>query len=207
MNIRSLKNSIYFRFTKYLCISKIKGQKSKKQIFLTFDDGPDDVITDQVLDLLRLHNAKATFFNIGKKNVQHPTLLEKIIKEGHSIGSHTYNHLSGYATDFNTYINDVEKSLLTCNTDIFRPPYGFITFRQFRYLRKKYRIYIWNKGSNDHCGTIDDLDMHIASICTNTKSGDIILFHDTKEHADLTLKILPRYLEYLSNEGYEMKAL
>lgn len=49
--------------------------------------------------------------------------------------------------------------------------------------------------------------MHIASICTNTKSEDIILFHDTKEHADLTLIILPRYLEYLSNEGYEMKAL
>ena len=77
MNIRSFKNSIYFRFTKYLCISKIKGQKSKKQIFLTFDDGPDEVITEQVLDLLKQHNAKATFFNIGKKKCATSYIIRK----------------------------------------------------------------------------------------------------------------------------------
>lgn len=207
MIIRKIKNAIYFRLIKHLCVSRIKEKKQKKQVFLTFDDGPDEIITDKVLDLLKQHNAKATFFNIGKKNEQYPALLERMIQEGHSIGSHTYSHLSGYSTNFNAYIEDVNKSYLTYNTTLFRPPYGFITLKQFRYLKKKYNIYIWNKGSNDHCGTIENIDRHIASICTNTKDGDIILFHDTKEHAELTLKILPRYLDYLTSKGYEMKAL
>ena len=74
------------------------GIINKKNIYLTFDDGPDSDITEFVLDELKKYNAKATFFCVGKNVKQYPTLYRKILEDGHSIGCHTYSHIHGHKT-------------------------------------------------------------------------------------------------------------
>lgn len=82
----------------------------KKEIFLTFDDGPTPEITPWVLEQLKHYNAKATFFCIGSNIEKHPELFEQIITEGHSIGNHTYKHLKGWKHKTKVYLEDVEKA-------------------------------------------------------------------------------------------------
>lgn len=77
-------------------------------IFLTFDDGPIPEVTPWVLDLLREHNAKASFFCIGDNIARHPQLFKRIISEGHSVGNHTFNHLNGRKTSTSKYLENVE---------------------------------------------------------------------------------------------------
>src|SRR4030067_269978 len=69
-----------------------RGERSKKQVALTFDDGPDPVFTHQVLDILRLYNAKATFFCVGRLAEMYPDIVKRIHMEGHLIANHTYEH-------------------------------------------------------------------------------------------------------------------
>ena len=78
----------------------------KKEIFLTFDDGPTPEITEFVLTELKQYNAKATFFCIGKNIKNHPKLFSKIVCDGHSIGNHTQNHLKGWKTNSKKYIEN-----------------------------------------------------------------------------------------------------
>ena len=79
---------------------------NKKVLYLTFDDGPTPQITEQVLDILARYNAKATFFCIGKNVKKHSEIFNRILKEGHSIGNHTYNHLKGWKTNTESYLED-----------------------------------------------------------------------------------------------------
>ena len=68
----------------------------KRELYLTFDDGPTPEITDWVLQTLKQYNAKATFFCIGNNIEKHPEIFQSIITEGHTIGNHTFNHLKGW---------------------------------------------------------------------------------------------------------------
>ncbi|HET8962902.1 MAG TPA: polysaccharide deacetylase family protein, partial [Chitinophagales bacterium] len=74
----------------------IWNMSGQNEIYLTFDDGPVPVVTEQVLDLLMQYNAASTFFCIGENIKKHPAIFDRIIKEGHAIGNHTYNHLNGW---------------------------------------------------------------------------------------------------------------
>ena len=104
----------------------------KKEIFLTFDDGPTQEITDWTLDLLKMYNAKATFFCIGKNVVEEPTIYSRILKEKHQIGNHTHNHKNGFKTGLKTYINNIleAETHLENPSKLFRPPYGRIKKKQ-----------------------------------------------------------------------------
>src|SRR5690606_16053172 len=83
---------------------------SKNSVYLTFDDGPIPEVTPWVLDKLKKHNAKATFFCIGENVKKHPEIYQRIIFEGHSVGNHTFNHLKGTKTETSEYIENVEKA-------------------------------------------------------------------------------------------------
>ncbi|MBA2248736.1 MAG: polysaccharide deacetylase family protein, partial [Chitinophagaceae bacterium] len=67
----------------------------KKEIYFTFDDGPNAISTAYILDALKKYDAKATFFCIGKNVVEHIELYKRIIDDGHAVGNHTYDHLNG----------------------------------------------------------------------------------------------------------------
>ena len=81
--------------------------KESNAVFLTFDDGPVPNITPWVIQELKKHNAKATFFCIGENIKKHPDIFKTLISEGHSIGNHTYNHLNGWKTNLSEYVKNV----------------------------------------------------------------------------------------------------
>ncbi|MCB0473868.1 MAG: polysaccharide deacetylase family protein, partial [Flavobacteriaceae bacterium] len=82
----------------------------KKNIYLTFDDGPTPEITDWVLETLRSYGAKATFFCLGKNIDQHPDIFDRILQNGHTIGNHTYEHLNGWNTPNDPYFTSIDKT-------------------------------------------------------------------------------------------------
>lgn len=198
--------AILFRIIRFLTLNKIKSNQ-EKCIYLTFDDGPEPGITEQVLTLLDQYGAKATFFNIGDKCNKYPVLVKKIVEKGHSIGNHSYSHSNGLLTNTKDYLDDIDKCYSVQPTYLLRPPFGGLTILEYLKLRKKYKIVLWNKGSNDHVNEMTDYQKEIDRMIKLTEPGDIVLFHDKDEHAKQTLNILPHYLDYLHKNNYKMLAI
>nr|WP_036827596.1 polysaccharide deacetylase family protein [Polaribacter sp. Hel1_85] len=194
----------------------------KKEIFLTFDDGPTPEITEFVLSELKKNNAKATFFCIGKNMKNHPEIFSKIISDGHSIGNHTQNHLKGWKSDNTKYIenvlecenvisSEVEKSqnskLKNQNLKLFRPPYGKIKKAQAKELLKNdYKIIMWDVLSADFDTTISG-EKCLQNVLKNTKEGSIIVFHDSVKAAERMKYALPNVLKEFSEKGFVFKAI
>ena len=123
---------------------------SKNSIYLTFDDGPIPEVTLWVIQVLKQYKAKATFFCIGDNVNKHPEVFQQVIEEGHSIGNHTFNHLNGWKTKTEDYINNCKKCEHTLNlvqddkstirnqeseiNNLFRPPFGKLTLKQSKNL-------------------------------------------------------------------------
>ncbi len=82
--------------------------KRKKELYLTFDDGPHETAIPFVLDQLKEYNAKGTFFCLGKNVQSYPNIYERILYEGHTVGNHTFNHLNGWKTKNKLYVKDIK---------------------------------------------------------------------------------------------------
>lgn len=200
-----LKRGILFRVIRFLGMSKVNT--NNKVVYITFDDGPSPLVTPQVLEILDRFNAKATFFNIGENMEKYPELVKLTEEKGHTIALHSYSHPNCLITNEEYYLNDIERSYNVYNTNILRPPYGALTLSTYRKLKKKYKIVIWNKGSQDHISNLKNLDNHINKMVNTTSSGDILLMHNMDESKDITLYILPKYLEAIYNKGYKVEKL
>lgn len=205
--LQRVYQAINFRLIKSLSINRMPKSIDKKVIYLTFDDGPEPHITPIILNLLEQYQAKATFFNIGYKNELYPELLKEIINQGHRIGNHTYSHLNGLSVNTKQYLEDVERCRQTYETNLLRPAFGASSISQVLKLKKQYKIVLWNKGSNDHNNDMTDYPKEISRIIQHTQPGDIILFHNKREHEKQTLAILPSYLDFLSKNNYQMIVL
>lgn len=173
----------------------------KKSIYLTFDDGPVPEVTPLVLDLLKQYNAKATFFCVGENAKKYPELFARITNEGHKVGNHTYNHLNGWKTGCHLYLENVKKCSQVINSNLFRPPYGKITFKQARLLKPDYKIIMWDVLSYDYSVEISKEDC-FKNIKKHTKSGSIIVFHDSEKAKNNLMSALPNTLDHFSKEGY-----
>ena len=187
----------------------------KKEIYLTFDDGPTPEITNFVLNELDKYNAKATFFCIGKNIENHPEIYSKICANGHSIGNHTQNHLNGWKVSKKRYLQnvlDVEKTLQLCNfatlkLNLFRPPYGKIKSSQAKELQKLgYKIIMWDVLSADFDVSISK-EQCLQNVLQNTKNGSIIVFHDSVKASEKLRFVLPKVLEMFSKKGFVFKAI
>ena len=82
--------------------------KNEKVIYLTFDDGPNDIVTNEVLEILSKNKIKATFFSVGENAKKFPEVMDRIVSEGNSIGNHTNNHIKGWTSPIEEYIENVE---------------------------------------------------------------------------------------------------
>ena len=187
----------------------------KKEIFLTFDDGPTPEITQFVLAELKKYDAKATFFCIGKNIQNHTAIFKQILSDGHAIGNHTQNHLKGWKTKTEKYLNDiyeVETTLKICNfttlqLKLFRPPYGKIKKKQAKALLKKgYKIIMWDVLSADFDTSISN-EKCLQNVLKNTKNGSIIVFHDSLKAAERMQYTLPKVLKEFSEKGFVFKAI
>lgn len=179
---------------------------TENKIYLTFDDGPTPEITEWVLQELEKHNAKATFFCIGNNIEKHPEIFEKLISKGHSIGNHTLNHMNGWKTSIEEYLENSILWSATCdqspNCNLFRPPYGKIKTSQAKRLRQLgYKIIMWDILSADFDTTIS-AEKCLENAIKNVTSGSIIVFHDSIKafpHLEYTL---PKALKILSEKGF-----
>ena len=106
----------------------------EKVIYLTFDDGPIPEVTPWVLDQLAEYDAKATFFCVGENVEKHPSVLEEVLEAGHSVGNHTFNHLSGWTTDNIPFFHNIRHCARVVKSGLFRPPYGRLTPSQTQFF-------------------------------------------------------------------------
>ncbi len=199
------------------CTWRKVGQE--KVIHLTFDDGPHPEITDWVIDELKKHQIKATFFCVGDNLKKHPETAKQLLTEGHQIGNHTMHHIKGWKHKNVDYLKDIEN----CETEIrkiheqmndekaqprlFRPPYGQIKPSQIELLREKgYEIIQWSNLSCDYDKHLN-CEKSLSALVKNAKPGSIVVFHDS-EKAEIQLKqILPSYLEAMLAEGFTFETL
>jgi peptidoglycan/xylan/chitin deacetylase (PgdA/CDA1 family) len=188
---------------------------TKKVVYLTFDDGPTPEVTSWVLDELNKYNFKATFFCIGDNIRKYPVIFKKIISEGHAVGNHTFNHLNGWKTSTQNYIDNTElcQEIIDENRNynsdskIFRPPYGKIKTAQSRALLKMgYKIIMWDVLSADFDGKITNEEC-LNNVIMNLQPGSIIVFHDSIKAFEKLKYVLPATLQYLQDNNYETKVL
>jgi peptidoglycan/xylan/chitin deacetylase (PgdA/CDA1 family) len=178
-----------------------------KTIYLTFDDGPHPTITSFVVEELKKYNASATFFCIGKNVVEYQDVFKKIISEGHAIGNHTHHHLNGWETETEIYLNDVEKASEVIASKLFRPPYGRIKKEQARkIIANEKNIIMWDVLSADFDQSISK-EQCLQNVLKNTRSGSIIVFHDSDKAWEKLSFVLPEVLKHFSEKGYTFKKI
>lgn len=190
---------------------------NEKKIYLTFDDGPTPEITNWVLNQLEQYNAKATFFCIGKNIAANPEIFNQILEKGHSIGNHTYNHLNGWKTTSQEYLENIEacetailnlkSEIKDLKSKIFRPPYGKVKVAQAKKLRQQgYKIIMWDVLSADFDQNISKEEC-LNNVLSNTTSGSIIVFHDSVKAFKNLEYVLPKALRYLTENHFSFEAI
>jgi peptidoglycan/xylan/chitin deacetylase (PgdA/CDA1 family) len=200
--------------------------RTEKVIYLTFDDGPIPNVTDFVLKTLKVFNAKATFFCIGDNIVKHPEVFERVKNDGHAIGNHTFNHLKGWKTDNETYLQNTLKCQELTQTNLFRPPYGRIRKSQIRSLElgvwssefkapnnsqhqtqnSKLKIVMWDVLSGDFDTKLSPEKCY-QNVIKHTENGSIIVFHDSLKAFDRLSYALPKVLAYFTEKGFTFSTL
>ncbi len=180
----------------------------EKKIYLTFDDGPHPEATSFVLDELKKHNAKATFFCIGRNVAEHPQLYKRILEEGHRAGNHTNNHLNGWKVTDEEYFRNIQEAAKYIDTDYFRPPYGRISRFQVGLIQSKMnlKIVMWDVLSGDFDTEIT-AEKCTSNVIKNTESGSIVVFHDSAKAFERLKETLPKTLIYFSGLGYNFEAI
>ncbi len=178
----------------------------EKVIYLTFDDGPVPEVTEFVLDTLEDYGALATFFCVGDNVRQHPFVYRKIVEQGHSIGSHTYNHISGWGTDNLKYFHNVRHAATTVQSSLFRPPYGRIKPNQANFLLRHYNIIMWDVLSGDFNIRLDGQTC-FENVRDNAIPGSIVVFHDSVKALPRLQEALPKTLAYFSSLGYRFERI
>lgn len=198
-----------------------KGEE--KIAYLTFDDGPNKLVTPKVLEILKEEKVKATFFVIGKNVEEHPEIVKKEYEEGHYIGNHGYSHNNYelYKSE-GSFIKELKKTDEAIGkaigeedycSHIFRFPNGYMSLQNkgkkkiaAKILEEMDYTYIdWNCLNNDSVKkyTKEQLLQNLKKSVKN-KNTLVILMHDTKDVSNSSL-ILKESIEYLKEEGYEFK--
>ncbi len=184
----------------------------ENRIYLTFDDGPDPEVTPWVLDILKQEEVKATFFCVGNQIEKYPDIFKQIIAEGHRTGNHSYKHENGWRTPATVYKNSIDQTekLIaqhTTSSKLFRPPYGRITHKQIKLLKRaNYKIIMWSVLSGDFSNNLDP-DQALIYLKKHTRPGDIIVFHDSRKAFKNLKLILPGFIRHLKKEGYRLDTL
>ncbi len=202
---------------------------AEHSVYLTFDDGPIPESTPFILDTLKEHGIKATFFVVGENVKRYPDLFRRIISEGHIVGNHTYNHMGSLRHYVKTYFQNIEtadavmqtaanvggsenSSLFTLHSSLdekplFRPPHGWMWLRAYQLLIKKgYNVVMWDLVTRDYSRNLNAFDV-FRNVVLYTRNGSIITFHDSLKSIQKLKYALPASIRFLKEQGYEIKTL
>ena len=186
------------------------------ELYLTFDDGPVPGPTEFVLETLKKYEAKATFFCIGENISKHASVFKKIVADGHAVGNHTFHHLNGWKTGTDDYYKNVtrceaeieEQLLYTESTSyhrLFRPPYGRISRQQIKVL-SSFKIIMWDVLSVDYNRNLLP-EKCLQNTIAASRSGSIIVYHDSFKAEKNLQFALPRFIEYHLEKGCTFKKI
>ena len=187
------------------------GPLDEKRVALTFDDGPDSVYTPQMLDILKEHDVKATFFLVGNRVELFPDVVKRMVKEGHIVGNHSMNHANIIKLDKKGTIKEIEEceevleELIEYKPALFRSPYGSLDTERVEIIKElDVMIIAWNVDSLDWKSlTAEQVKTNILE---NVNEGSIILQHSSgSEEENLTgsVQALGDVIKTLKKEKYE----
>ncbi len=196
----------------------IRGPQEGKRISLTFDDGPAEQYTEQVLEILREQQVPATFFVCGRNVEKHPELLRRIVADGHEVGNHTYSHLFVYFKSQRRIAEEIDRTqaiiekVAGFRPKIFRPPYGARWFGLMPTLLKRgMHLILWSSTGYDWK---KDAKGITEIILRELKPGAVILLHDgreTRPAAEVdrspTVLALPTIIAGARQQGYTFAPL
>jgi len=197
---------------KYKSTFLLNGSSSKREIALTFDDAPDDQFTPQILDVLKKEGVRATFFVVGNRAQAHPEIVRRMIKEGHVVGNHSWNHANlpklGDAEfrDQIVHTDTVIQSLTGYRPTFVRPPYGNISENQIQWLASQHKVIVnWDIDSLDWKGL--DAEQVKTNVLAHAHPGAIVLQHSaggTGEDLSGTVQALPGMIKKLRSDGVKL---
>lgn len=184
---------------------------SNKAIALTFDDGPWPIYTEQVLDILKQNDIKATFFLIGQHLENYPEIAQKVVESGHALGNHTWSHhyhpvprevAAKEIEDTNALIHEVTGF----KTEWFRPPGGVLTNGLNDYaLSQNYAVAMWSSDAREYF--FFSSETLVNNVLNSAKPGGIVLLHDGGGDRSATVKALPIIIAKLKEQGYKFVTL
>lgn len=191
---------------RYLYPSAIwRMDKDERAVYLTFDDGPIPRVTPWVLDVLDRYGIKATFFMVGDNIRKHPDEFHMVVERGHRIGNHTFNHIRGLSYEINSYLENTDKACrMMMNTNLFRPPHGYMSPKQYAELKKRYKIIMWDLVTRDYNRKFTG-EQILQKVKKYVRNGSIITFHDSLKSEENIRYALPKAIEWLMEQGYEFK--
>ncbi len=190
------------------------GEHESHAVALTFDDGPSPLYTPKILALLQEYQAHATFFVLGRKVEKYPGLIKTMLREGHEVGNHTFDHprlpkTAQLAQEQEIETTSLDLDLVGCpqTNRLLRPPYSDFDQRLASYLEHTHRhLVLWSIDAGDWRGL--DAAAIADNVLSRVKNGSIIVFHDSdeKDQADRspTVAALKVILPALRAAGYQM---
>lgn len=189
-----------------------RGPAGGKVIYLTFDDGPAVKYTRQILDLLDRHDAKATFFELGENASAHPDLTREVIRRGHAVGSHTWDHadmrrLSKTALDHEITTTSATLEKLTGRpVTCLRPPYGALNGQARAAIRRAgLDLQLWNIDPQDW--NRPGVSAIVRNVVGNARAGRVSLMHDGGGNRSQSVAALAQILPRLAAKGYRFESL
>ncbi|MCT7959986.1 polysaccharide deacetylase family protein [Laspinema sp. D1] len=184
---------------------------SNKAIALTFDDGPWPIYTEQVLDILKEQDIKATFFLIGQHLKHHPAIAQKVVEAGHALGNHTWSHhyhnvpreiAAQEIEDTNALIYETTGF----KTHWFRPPGGVLTNGLNDYAHSQnYAVAMWSSDARE--SFFSSSGALVNNVLNSAKPGGIVLLHDGGGDRTATVQALPIIITKLKERGYKFVTL
>jgi len=182
------------------------NENGKKTAYLTFDDGPIPEVTPAILDILSRYKVKATFFCVGDNVKKYPEIFQRLIAEGHTVGNHTFHHMDGWKTNDDNYMQDVAQCAELVKSNLFRPPYGRIKFNQYKHIKEKYKVILWDVLSGDYDSRLD-AQKCFGIIKKHTRPGSILVFHDNVKTQNKIPELLTKTLDFMRDSGYTLKPI
>ncbi|WP_050614087.1 polysaccharide deacetylase family protein [Bacillus testis] len=186
-----------------------EGKTEKKIVALTFDDGPHEIYTPQILDILAKHHMKATFFVSGSKVSRHPEILRRTFEEGHEIGNHSYNHIYNRritSAKLESELLETEKIIHKVTGQkptLYRPVGGLYNNMMVETAVKNgYRVVLWSWHQDPKDWRSPGASTIANHIIKNLHPGDIILLHDWRRNPQ-TVQALEQITDFLDREGYQ----
>lgn len=194
-----------------------KISSKEKVLALTFDDGPNQSATSQILNILKAYHVKATFFLVGQNIQRDPEAVSEILKGGHEIGNHTFTHRSLVFLTSAEILSELHQTEQLWPSNIplqnkwLRLPHGWKPFFLGKILSETgYKLVGWTRGVWDTDNPASEV--LFDRLTKNLKSGEIILLHDGLNNQGniekkSLLEVLPRFLETCQKQGYRFVTL